>query len=215
VDRSRNRKLLVSVLAAGSTRSSPGRRPHCRQRRSRSALANIKPQRLWMSVMLCSLPNGSRCPTQHEHRRGPAFIAEVRTARRFRSHPMRSPAKPRKPHWELRTQWGSGSPFEHRQVGVDGMNVELVSEVLTEVALTLKRTEEFPTARSWGSVRAGPRPLEQNARQMTTCERILSNFGIHPASDDTSNAFDLAADGGNGHQHRRDQTARSSPPGTQ
>jgi uncharacterized protein (UPF0264 family) len=83
------------------------------------------------------------------------------------------------------------------KVGVDGMKVDLVSEVLTEVALTLKRTEEFSHCQMMG-VLFGQNMDFWNERKTNEVVRknLIDLREFHPATADTPNAFDLTADGG-------------------
>ena len=83
------------------------------------------------------------------------------------------------------------------KVGVDGMSVDLVSEVLTEVALTLKRTEQFSHCQMMG-VLFGQHLELWNERKTNEAVRknLIELREFHPSSKDAPDAFDLAGDGG-------------------
>ncbi len=77
------------------------------------------------------------------------------------------------------------------------MNVEMVSEVLTEVSLTLKRTETFSHCQMMGVLFA-QNLTDWNERK--TNEAVRKNLvelrEFHPATEATPNAFDLTAESG-------------------
>jgi uncharacterized protein (UPF0264 family) len=83
------------------------------------------------------------------------------------------------------------------KVGVDGMPVELVSEVLTEVALTLKRTEEFSHCQMMGVLFGQNLQLWNERKSNEAVRRSLVELReFHPSSRDTPGAFDLSGDNG-------------------
>jgi uncharacterized protein (UPF0264 family) len=200
MDRSRNRKLLVSVFGPQEAREAVlGGARIVDSEDPRSALGNIKPQRI-MDVSDAVLAAKRDLDIQLSTNIGEDQLLYRRSenGQAIQKSPYEIAGKASQAALGVANAMGVRvHPSNIVKVGVDGMNVELVSEVLTEVALTLKRTKEFSHCQVMGVLFAQDMDL-WNKRK--TNEYVRKNLielrEFHPASEDTPNAFDLTADGG-------------------
>jgi uncharacterized protein (UPF0264 family) len=144
VDRSRNRKLLVSVFGPQEARDTVlGGARIVDSEDPRSALGNIKPQRI-MDVSDAVLASKRGLEVQLSTNIGEDQLLYRRSenGQAIQKSPYEIAGKASQAALGVANAMGVRvHPSNLVKVGVDGMNVELVSEVLTEVAFTLKRSE--------------------------------------------------------------------------
>jgi uncharacterized protein (UPF0264 family) len=200
VNRTRNRKLLVSVFGPQEAREAVlGGARIVDSEDPRSALGNIKPQRI-IDVSDAVLAAKRDLEVQLSTNIGEDQLLYRRSenGQAIQKSPYEIAGKASQAALGVANAMGVRvHPSNLVKVGVDGMNVELVTEVLTEVALTLKRTEQFSHCQMMAVLFAQNMDL-WNERK--TNEGVRKNLvelrEFHPAPKDTPNAFDLAANGG-------------------
>jgi uncharacterized protein (UPF0264 family) len=200
VDRTRNRKLLVSVFGPQEAREAVlGGARIVDSEDPRSALGNIKPQRI-MDVSDAVLVSKRDLEVQLSTNIGEDQLLYRRSenGQAIQKSPYEMAGKASQAALGVANAMGVRvHPSNIVKVGVDGMEVGLLSEVLTEVALTLKRTEQFSHCQVMG-VLFGQNMDVWNERKTNEAVRknLIELREFHSATEDTPYAFDLAAGGG-------------------
>jgi uncharacterized protein (UPF0264 family) len=200
MDRSRNRKLLVSVFNPQEAREAVlGGARIVDSEDPKSALGNIKPQRI-MDISDAVLAYQRDLEVQLSTNIGEDQLLFRRSenGQAIQKSPYEIAGKASQAALGVANAMGVRvHPSNIVKVGVDGMTVDLVSEVLTEVAHTLKRTEHFSHCQMMGVLFAQDLDL-WNARKKNAAVRrnLIELREFHPANPDTPNAFDLTSEDG-------------------
>ena len=200
MDRARNRKLLVSVFGPQEAREAVlGGARIVDSEDPRSALGNIKPQRI-MDVSDAVLAAKRDLEVQLSTNIGEDQLLYRRSenGQAIQKSPYEIAGKAAQAALGVANSMGVRvHPSNIVKVGVDGMKVELVREVLTEVAVTLKRTEQFSHCQMMGVLFAQNIDLWNERKTNEAVRRNLIELReFHPVTKDTPNAFDLTADNG-------------------
>lgn len=200
MDRTRNRKLLVSVFGPQEAREAIlGGARIVDSEDPRSALGNIKPQRI-MDISDAALAAKRDLEIQLSTNIGEdqLLFRRSETGQAIQKSPYEIAGKASQAALGVANAMGVRvHPSNIVKVGVDGMQVGLVTQVLTEVSSTLKRTEEFSHCQVMGVLFAQDLELWNERKSDKAVRRSLIELReFHPASQDTPYAFDLTAEGG-------------------
>jgi uncharacterized protein (UPF0264 family) len=200
MDRTRNRKLLVSVFGPQEAREAVlGGARIVDSEDPRSALGNIKPERI-MDISDAVLAAKRDLEVQLSTNIGEDQLLYRRseTGQAVQKSPYEIAGKASQAALGVANAMGVRvHPSNIIKVGVDGMKVDLVKEVLSEVALTLKRTEQFSHCQMMGVLFAQNIDLWNERKTNEAVRRNLIELReFHPATRETPNALDLTAESG-------------------
>jgi uncharacterized protein (UPF0264 family) len=200
MERNRNRKLLVSVFGQQEAREAVlGGARIVDSEDPRSALGNIKPQRI-MDISDAVLASKRDLEIQLSTNIGEDQLLFRRSENGQAIQKSAYEIEGKASQAALGVAISMGvrvHPSNLVKVGVDGMKVELLSQVLTEVALTLKRTEQFSHCQIMGVLFGQNLELwDQRKTNEAVRKNLIELREFHPSNPDAPGAFDLAADNG-------------------
>ncbi|MBH1933855.1 hypothetical protein I5Q34_06025 [Streptomyces sp. AV19] len=196
-DRTRNRKLLVSVFNPQEAREAVlGGARIVDSEDPRSALGNIKPQQI-MAISDAVLDYQRDLDVQLSTNIGEdqLLFRRSETGQAIEKTPYEIAGKAAQAALGVAVSMGTRvHPCNIVKVGLDGMPLDLLTEVLRECVLTLRRTEHFPHARVMSVLFVQDLDLWEERRSVPAIRRTLVGLReYHPcepgAADDV---FDLA-----------------------
>ena len=196
-DRSRNRKLLVSVFNAQEAREAVvGGARIIDSEDPRSALGNIKPRHI-MDVCRAVLDHKRDLDVQLSTNIGEdqLLFDRAETGEAIQKSPYEIAGKAAQAALGVAISMGTRvHECSLVKVGVDGMPVDLVEQVLSEIVLTLQRTREYRHCNVMSVLFAQDLDIWDSRKRLPYIRRILvelREFHYTPNLDDSDGAFDL------------------------
>lgn len=194
-DRSRNRKLLVSVFNSQEAREAVvGGARIIDSEDPASALGNIKPRHI-MDVARAVLDHRRDMEVQLSTNIGEdqLLFDRAETGEAVQKSPYEIAGKAAQAALGVASSMGATvHPCALVKVGVDGMPVDLVEQVLSEVVLTLQRTKQYRQCNVMSVLFAQDLNLWDARKTDPYVRRILVGLReFHASSTGSSNAFDL------------------------
>lgn len=196
-DRSRNRKLLVSVFNAQEAREAVvGGARIIDSEDPRSALGNIKPRHI-MDVCRAVLDHKRDFDVQLSTNIGEdqLLFDRAETGQAIQKSPYEIAGKAAQAALGVAVSMGT---HVHEcslvKVGVDGMPADLVEQVLSEVVLTLQRTRDYRHCNVMSVLFAQDLNIWNSRKRLPYVRQILvglREFHHTPNLDDSDDAFDL------------------------
>jgi uncharacterized protein (UPF0264 family) len=195
VDRTRNRKLLVSVFSQQEAREAIlGGARIIDSEDPRSALGNIKPQRIMdISDAVLDAKRDLECQLSTNIGEDQLLYRRSENGQAVQKSAYEIAGKAAQAALGVANAMGVRVHASNIvKVGVDGMQVDLVTEVLSEVFLTLKRTEQFSHCQMMGVLFAQNIDL-WNERKTTVGVRknLIELREFHPTTPGSPGALDL------------------------
>lgn len=194
-DRTKNRKLLVSVFNAQEAREAVvGGARIVDSEDPRSALGNIKPRQIMQisdTVLNCKRDMEVQLSTNIGEDQ--ILFDRSETGQAMEKSPYEISGKSAQSAIGVACSMGVRvHPCNLIKVGVDGMPVELVKEVLEEVVLTLNRTEQFNHCQVMSVLFAQDLTVwNQRKGEQSVREVLVELREFHPCGEDDPDAFDL------------------------
>lgn len=193
--RSINRKLLVSVFNAQEAREAVlGGGRIIDSEDPKSALGNIKPRHI-MAVSDAVLDFKRDFEVQLSTNIGEDQLLFRRsgTGEAIEKSPYEIAGKAAQAAIGVATSMGTKvHPVNLVKVGVDGMSIEKLKEVLQEVVLTLQRTEHFSHSQVMGVLFAQDLTLWNERKNNDAVRKVLVELReFYPSSQDDPQAIDL------------------------
>ena len=199
LDRSRNRKLLVSVFNAQEAREAVvGGARIVDSEDPRSALGNIKPRHI-MDIARSVLDHKRDREVQLSTNIGEdqLLFDRTETGEALQKSPYEIEGKASQAALGVATSMGTqvhDCPII--KVGVDGMNVDLVRDVLGEVVLTLQNSQHYSSANVMSVLFAQDLNLWDERKHLPYVRHILVGLReFHYSEANTEDVFDLMDDG--------------------
>ncbi len=195
MDRTRNRKLLVSVFSPQEAREAIlGGARIIDSEDPRSALGNIKPQRIMdISDAVLDAKRDLECQLSTNIGEDQLLYRRSENGQAVQKSAYEIAGKAAQAALGVANAMGVRvHPSNIVKVGVDGMQVDLVAEVLSEVSLTLKRTEQFSHCQMMGVLFAQNIDVWNERKTNDGVRKNLIELReFHPTAPGTPGAFDL------------------------
>lgn len=193
--RTLNRKLLVSVFDAQEAREAVlGGGRIIDSEDPKSALGNIKPRHI-MAVSDAVLDFKRDLEVQLSTNIGEDQLLFRRsgTGEAIEKSPYEIAGKAAQAAIGVATSMGTRvHPVNLTKVGVDGMGIEKIKEVLEEVVLTLQRTEQFSHCQVMGVLFAQDISLWNERKNNEAVRKVLvESLEFYPSTPDDPQAIDL------------------------
>lgn len=200
MDRTRNRKLLVSVFSPQEAREAIlGGARIIDSEDPRSALGNIKPQRIMdISDAVLSAKRDLECQLSTNIGEDQLLYRRSENGQAIQKSPYEIAGKASQAALGVANAMGILVHASNIvKVGVDGMQVELVKEVLNEVSSTLKHTEQFSHCQMMGVLFAQNMDLwNERKADIGVRKNLIELREFHPALEGSAGSFDLLEGGG-------------------
>lgn len=194
-DHSRNRKLLVSVFNAQEAREAVlGGARIVDSEDPRSALGNIKPVHIMaVSNAVLNFKRDLEIQLSTNIGEDQLLFDRSETGQAIEKSPYEIAGKAAQAAVGVACAMGTRvHPCNLVKVGVDGMDVDLVREVLQEVVLTLNRTEQFCHSQVMSVLFAQDMDVwNQRKKHKYVREELVGLREFHSCDPEDTDAFDL------------------------
>jgi uncharacterized protein (UPF0264 family) len=194
-DHGRNRKLLVSVFNSQEAREAVlGGGRIIDSEDPRSALGNIKPRQIMqISDTVLNYSRGAEVQLSTNIGEDQLLFDRSESGQAIQKSAYEIAGKAAQSAIGVACAMGTRvHPCNLIKVGVDGMNVGLVKEVLEEVVLTLNRTEQFSHCQVMSVLFAQDmQAWDDRKADPSVRNELIGLREFHPCEKDDTDAFDL------------------------